>query len=131
MSMFEKLRTKCFDKLGNTSVRNWPPGELVESVQRWMNKVRHFGNSFGEELGTDSFPITDELEEVWSTQAVPALFYDHNLFALVGYYAPLHSIKSIIPFWGQPSRTVNILKDDLSRVMAVESQQSRWWPPLD
>ncbi|CZR61687.1 uncharacterized protein PAC_11584 [Phialocephala subalpina] len=120
---FQRLQTSVFRTLEDTDHIRSASDEMVAGIQTWIAKVKRFAHKHPKELGTDLYPITDIHETAYTRQAVPMNVKGHVLLGMSGDAVPLSGILVPIPFWRQRARTVQILGDDLSRLMAFEKDQ--------
>lgn len=123
---FQRLGTSLFQHMRQYSAQ--PDAETQMSVAQWMSTVQIFANSNEVDLGTDKYPIDPERRELWAQQALPATVHGKVLACWYGDYVPLHRLREVVPFWSQDSRTPRMLKDFISRLLALEENDmgTRW-----
>jgi hypothetical protein len=67
--VFQSLRTSVFARLDQLG--DFPTNDMNEAVMDWMRKVTKFSVERSNILSTDTFPITEQHELAWGSQAIP------------------------------------------------------------
>ncbi|KAK8253536.1 hypothetical protein IWZ00DRAFT_193053 [Phyllosticta capitalensis] len=135
VELCQKLGLKTFRRLDDGNLRSrskhpdsQPPRSLREPVKSWMAKVVKFARDNSEKLGTDTVPITDEAQQTWTDQAVPATYYGQVVLIMLGEYPPLATLRKPVTLWNDSCRAIRLLKDFLSRIRATEMGSDSWHP---
>lgn len=125
---FARLTTNTFRKLleENNLTRAPPTATMQLSIRDWMRKVCALGEAHSEELGTDQFPVTDDMILSWTQQATPCTVSGYVIVLFIGDYCPVSAMKTPQLYWKQPLRSVKYLKDTLARLKALEGGKTRW-----
>ncbi|GAB1737900.1 hypothetical protein NU219Hw_g2372t1 [Hortaea werneckii] len=128
-TQFVKLQTDAFStmkQLIESENYSQPSDDMQNDVSSWVNQVVELGRAHPEELGTDSIPVTDDLETIWIQQAMPATIYGYSIINIVGDYVPLATMSDPTSFWYSPLRGPRWLKETLARLQAFEEGRGYW-----
>lgn len=123
LDRFARLGTSTFRKLME---KNELTQTMQQSIRDWMHKVRALGDAHQEELGTDQFPVTDDMVISWTEQATPCTVSGYVIALFIGDYCPISAMKTPQLYWKQPLRSVKYLKDTLARLKALEDGKTGW-----
>lgn len=119
---FEKLNTHLFDKFLRAEEYGYakPDVNTIQRVAKWMHEVCKLGEDHPKELGTDKQPVTPQLRQAWTEQAVPCTFHGRVLALIIGDFCPKWAMINPATYWKQENRSVRYLKTTFARLAAQE-----------